>query len=101
MQYLNFHKLKYSFGDTLNPLCPLNDSNEDTEHFLLLFHTYDEGRPDRLDSIDAILQPHGLTNLSNENLLQILLCGHENLSYDLNTKILEATFRYIQASERF
>ena len=56
---------------------------------------------DLLNSVDAILRPHGLTNLKNENLLQILLYGHEKLSFVLNTKILEATLKYIQASERF
>ena len=74
---------------------------EDTEHFLLLCHAYDEGRCDLLNSVDAILRPHGLTNLSNETLLQILLYGHEKLSFYLNTKVLKATLKYIQASERF
>ena len=82
-------------------MCPINDGVEDTEHFLLLCHAYDEVRRDLLNSVDAILRPHGLTNLSNEILLQILLYGHEKLSLDSNTKILEATLKYIQASERF
>ena len=98
---LNFHKFKHNFSDTLNPLCPINDGIEDTEHFLLLCHAYDEERLDRFGSVNAILRHHGLTNLTNENLLQILLYGHGKLSYDLNTKILEATLKCIQASERF
>ena len=98
---LNFHKFKHNFSDTLNPLCPINDGVEDTEHFLLLCHAYDEETLDLLSSVNAILRHHELINLTNENLLQILLYGHEKLSYDLNTKILEATLKYIQASERF
>ena len=99
---LNFHKFKHNFSETsVNPLCPINDGVEDTEHFLLLCHAYDEERRDLLSSVNAILRHHGLTNLTNENLFQILLYGHEKLSYDLNTKILEATLKYIQASERF
>ena len=78
-----------------------NDGIEDTEHFLLLCHAYGEDRRDLLNSVHAILRPHGLTNLSNENLLKILLHGHKNLSFYLNKKILEATLKYIQASERF
>ena len=86
---LNFHKFKHNFSDTLNPLCPIDDGVEDTEHFLLLCHAYDEERLDLLNSVNAILHHHGLINFTNENLLQILLYGHEKLSYDLNTKILE------------
>ena len=74
---------------------------EDTAHFLLLWHAYDEERHDLFNSVNAILRPHGLTNLINENLLQILLYGHDKLSFDLNSKILEATLKYIQALERF
>ena len=70
----NFRKL----NDTLNPLCPINDGVEDTKHFFLLYHTYDEDRRDVLKSVDAILRPNGLTNLSNENLLQVLLHDHES-----------------------
>ena len=77
------------------------DGVEDMEHFLLLCHAYDEERCDLLGSVNAILRQYGLTNLINENLLQILLYGHEKVSCDLNTKILEATLKYIQASERF
>ena len=98
---LNFHKFKHNFNDTLNPLCPINDGIEDTEHFLLLCHAYDTDRRDLLSSVNAILRPHGLVNLSNENLLQIILYGHEKLPSDSNTKIIEATLKYIQASERF
>ena len=79
----------------------MNDGVEDAEHFLLLCHANDEDRRDLLNSLDSILRPHGLTNLSNQNLLQILLYGHEKLSFYLNSKILEATLKYIQASERF
>ena len=101
LSMLNFHKFKHNFSDTLNPLCPINDGIEDTEHFLLLCHAYDQERRDLLNSVNATLRPHGLTNLTNETLLQLLLYGHEKLSFDLNTKILEATLNYIHASERF
>ena len=39
---LNFHKFKRNLSDTLNPSCQINDGTEDTEHFLLLCHAYDE-----------------------------------------------------------
>ena len=98
---LNFQKFKHNFRDTLNPLCPTNDGVEDTEHYFLLCHTYDADRRDLLSSVNAILLPHGLISLSNEELLKIILYGHEQLPFDSNAKILTATLRYIHVSKRF
>ena len=42
-----------------------------------------------------------LINLSNEELLKIILYGHEQLPFDSNAKILTAALEYIQASKRF
>ena len=98
---LNYHKFKYNFRDTSNPLCLINDGIEDTEHFLLLCSAYDIHRHDLLDSVNTIVRPHGLSNTPNKELLQILLYGHETLPSDSNTNILDATFKYSQASERF
>ena len=98
---LNFHKFKHNFRDTLNPLCPTNDGIEDTEHYFLLCHKYDADSRDFLSSVNTILLPRGLINLSNQELLKILLYGHEQLSFDSNSKILTATLKYIQASKRF
>ena len=94
---LNFHKFNHNFRDT----CLISDGIEDTEHFLLLCRAYDIHRRDLLDSVNAILRPHGLSNPSNKELSQILLYGHEKLTFNSNTNILEATLKCIQASERF
>ena len=98
---LNSHKFKHNFRDTLNPLCPTNDGVEDTEHYFLLCHTYDASRRDLLNSVKAILLSHGLISLSNEELLKVILYGHEQLPFDSNAQILTATLKYIQASKRF
>ena len=42
-------------------------------------------------SVNAMLFPHGLISQSNEALLQVILYGHEQLSFDSNAKILQAT----------
>ena len=97
---LNYHKFKHKFRDTLNPLCLVNDGVEDTEHFLLLFRAYDIHRRDLFDSVNTILRPHGLPNPPCNELLQILLYGHEKLPFESNTNILDATSKYIHASER-
>ena len=58
---LNFHKFKYNFKDTLNPMCPTNDGIEDTEHFLLLCPSFAVPRRD-LAGVIAQLRPFGYTN---------------------------------------
>ena len=98
---LNFHKFMHNFSDTMSPLCPINDGVEDREHYFLLCHMYDDIRRDLLNGVNAILLPHGMGNLSNDELVNILLYGHESLSFEMNAKILSATLEYIQVSQRF
>ena len=98
---LNFHKFRHNFRDTVNPLCPASDGVEDTEHFLLLCHLYNGPRSDLLNSVNAILLPHGFSSLSNEALLKFILYGDERLTIDTNKKLLQATLKFIHASERF
>ena len=73
-----------------NALYPTNDGIEDMEHYAL-----------SSQQCTVILLPHGLVNLSNEELLKIILCGHEQLSFNSNAEILTATLEYIQAFKRF
>ena len=62
---------------------------------------YDDIRRDLLSGANAILLPLGMGNLSNEELVDILLYGHESLSFEMNAKIFSATLEDIQVSQRF
>ena len=79
----------------------LGKSVEDTEHYFLLCHAYDVFRNDLLNSVNAILLPSGIKCPSNEELLKVILYGHEQLSFDSNAKILRAALEYIHISKRF
>ena len=94
---LNFHKFRHIFIDTVNSFFPANDEAEDTEHFLLLCHSYDELRSDLLNSVNATLLPHGFSSLSNEVLLKFILYCDDRLTIDTNKKLLEATLKFIHA----
>ena len=85
----------------VNPMCSINDGIEDTLHFLLLCHSYHVQRQGPLDAINSILVPQGLSNLSDEALLKILLYGDERLPLVSNTMILMATIKYMYETERF
>ena len=63
------------------------------EHFFLPCHNYDVQRKDLLDTANNILQPQGLLNLSNQELLKILLYGDERLPPLSNTIILKGELK--------
>ena len=98
---LNSHKLRHSFRETINPLCPSNDGIEDTEHYLLLCCSYVGLRYDHLASIAAIFQLYSLSSpSSNQELVQVTLYSNERLPIYLNKKLFEATLKFIHATER-
>ena len=93
---LEFHKFKHNFKDTINPMCPTSDGVEDTEHFLLLCPSFDVQRQDLLARVVESLRPIvQITDLSNDALTQLLFCGSQDLSNDLNRNILEFAVRFI------
>ena len=98
---LNLHKFRHNFKDTIHSMCLINDGIEDTEHFLLSCHLYDVQRHDLLGTVSEILLSEGLSNLSNEALLKVLLYGDGRLSTYSNSQIIKATLKYIHASQRF
>ena len=68
---------------------------------MLLCHSCYGPRYDLLNSVSVILLPHGFSSLSNEVLLKFILYGDEQLTIDTDKKLLEATLKFIHASERF
>ena len=96
---LHFHKFRHNFRDTINPMCPINDGVEDTEHFLLLCDSFKEHRCNLLADVNAVLQNSGHSVWSN-SFLQLLLYGDQSLSYEANRSILTLTITYILKTER-
>ena len=98
---LNFHKFKHNFKDTINPLCPVNDGVEDTEHFLLLCNSFNEYRHNLLAGVNDVLAAYEFSDSSDIHMLELLLCGSKNLSLEANYLILSLTINYIFETERF
>ena len=92
---LNFHKFRHIFNDTLNQMCPINDGVEDMEHFLLHCHFYHLQTNSCLSRVQAILLSCGLLNLSNEELVSMILYGDERLPVESNKAIIKATLGFI------
>ena len=95
---LNFHKFKHNFRDTVNPMCPTNDGIVDVGHFLLLCPSFDAQRRDLLAGVRPLVQ---INNLSNCDLIEVLLYGAKDLPDDVNKNILELTLKFIHQTGRF
>ena len=66
------------------------------EHFLLLFLSFDIRRRDLLAGVSVALLPFvEINSLSNNVLVQRLLYDDENLSNDVNRRILELALDFI------
>ena len=98
---LNFHKFKHSFRDTINPMYPKNDGNEDAKHFLLFCPSFDIQRRDLLAGVSELLQPLAQINSFSRNApLQLLLYGDKDLPEDVNKIILQLTVDFIHITGR-
>ena len=103
LRRLNFHKFKYNFRDTVNPICPTNDSIKDTDHFLLLCPSFDvQRRRHLLAEVSVVWPPFVQINCHpNDVLVLILLYGDKDHSSEINKNILELTLVFIQNRGRF
>ena len=97
--HLNEHKFRHNFRATIDPMCSCGLEPETTLHYLLRCNLYSDLRTELLNDICA-LNPT-LKNLSHEKLLNILLYGSENFSFNTNKKIIKSTIKFLKTSERF
>ena len=99
---LKFHKFRHGFRDTIDPMCQTNDGIEDTEHFLLLWPSFDIQRRDLLAGVSELLRPYvRINSLPNNALIQILLYGDKDFSIDVNKNVLKLTLNFIDKTGRF
>lgn len=95
LSHLSEHKFNHNFQDTINPLCPCNLEVESVSHFFLRYLRYNQIRS-TLNKIDT-----DILNLSGNDLVNLLLYGHEKFTPQLNTSILMCSIKYIVDSDRF
>ena len=72
---------------------------EDTLHYLLHCHYFNQHRLDLMNSVKSVLD--NFESLSDNIKKEILLYGDSRLDNNKNKFILEATLNYIKTSERF
>ena len=83
----------------MNTLCSCGLEIEDTLHYLLHCHHFNDIRIDLMSSVKSVYD--NFESLSDKNKKDILLYGISRLDRITNGFILEATLTYIKNSERF
>ena len=95
--HLNEHKFRHNFNDTINPMCSCGKEPETTLHYLLRCDFYSIYRLELLNDICAL--NHSLKNISEENLLKVLLYRAEEFSFKINSEILKCTIKFIKKTQ--
>ena len=99
LSHLREHKFKHNFQDSINPLCSCEGDIETTEHFFLHCQNFVDLRVVLLNDIITI--DHGILDTSEDNLVHLLLYGHQRYSLHENQMLIQASINFIIKSERF
>ena len=95
--HLKEHKFWHNFRAAIDPMCSCGLEPETTIHYLLCCNLYSDLRTELLNDVCALNQT--LKNLPGEKLLNILLYGLEDFSFDTNEKIIKSTIKFLKTSE--
>ena len=79
----------------------LNNGLKRMHHQNNIYFSYHLQRNGLLSRVQATLLSYGLLNLSNEELVSIILYGDERLPIESNKAIIKATLEFIESSKRF
>ena len=93
------HKFRHNFLDTINPLCDCSLEIESVCHYLLHCPFFTEIRKSLIDNIIGLIG--SLSNISDDDLVELLLYGDQSQSLDTNASFLKFTIIYLKSSERF
>ena len=95
---LRHHKKRHNFLDTPSDTCLCKNGVEDTDHYLIYCPFYNTYRADLKSKVSAVISRNELNFNISSNLL---LYGHDSLSFQDNRDVLLATLEFIFKSKRF
>ena len=99
LSHLREHKFRHNFHDTVNPLCSCSLEIESNNHYLLRCPFFTCIRKTLLDNIVEIVGT--VSNLADDNLVELLLYGNTTYSKEKNASILNCTINFFKSSGRF
>ena len=91
--------MSIDFENFVNPFCSCSLEAEDTLHYLLHCHHFNQHRLDLMNSVKSVLV--NFESLSNNIKKEVVLYGDSRLDNNKNRLILEATLNYVKIYERF
>ena len=95
--YLNKHKFRHGFGDTVSPMCRCDAEIKDAEHFLLRCNFYSTQRFELFNSIKKI--DLSFTQIDTKEQVNILLYVYPpNKSTSLNQDIIKFVINFLKKS---
>ena len=98
LSHLRDHKFKYSFRDSLNPICNCGTDVKTTTHYLFHCPLFSD---QRLIFIRNILNiDNNILNLNDSRFSEVLLLGNSSFNNSESTFILNKTIEYIVSSKR-
>lgn len=98
---LKAHKFRHNFLDTPNNICDCTLNCESTKHYFLECPLHRVPRTFLLNSINPLLLLNDLEDISNDQLVLLLLYGHESLTYYENRLVIKSTIKFIKDSSHF
>ena len=99
LSYLLEHKFKYSFQDSLNPLCSCGLDVETTSHDFLHCPWFHAEQSTLLNNINEIYST--ILNKSESVVTGTLLYGDKSSMDEVNLLILNATILFVLSTNRF
>ena len=98
---LKSHKKSHNFQDTPNDMCDCNLYFETSNHYLLHCPIFVEQRRELFLTLNPILLANNMRFLDDNNMVRLLLYGHDKLALLSNQTILKATIKFIRKTSRF
>ena len=98
---LKSHKYRHNFIDTPSDICDCTLDVETTRHFLLVCPLYSTQRDTLMETINPLLILNDLEEITEVNLVKLLLYGHDSFNLFENKIVIKATIQYLKGSGLF
>ena len=99
LSHLNEHRFNQNFQNCINPLCTCSLEVESTSHFFLHCLHYNDIRETLLNELKSV--DENILKLSENKLINLLLYGDSKFDSNKNTRLLNATIKYVIDLGRF
>ena len=99
LSYPREQKFRHDFNDTIDPFCTCGVETESISHFFLRCLNFNNQCIDLVNELMNI--DSNLLQYNDDRLTETLLYGDNNLSFDINSRIINSSISFIIKSGRF